>query len=54
MQARRRARRERPGRGCATNTFFDHRLRDVVGVLFAQNVKIRYRGSALGIAWSRA
>lgn len=32
--------------------FFDERLRDVVAVLFAQNVKLRYRGSALGIAWS--
>jgi lipopolysaccharide transport system permease protein len=31
---------------------FNDRLRDVVGVLFTQNVKIRYRGSALGIAWS--
>ena len=30
----------------------DERLRDVVGVLFAQNVKIRYRGSVLGIVWS--
>jgi lipopolysaccharide transport system permease protein len=31
---------------------FDHRLGDVVGVLFAQSIKIRYRGSALGIVWS--
>jgi ABC-type polysaccharide/polyol phosphate export permease len=28
------------------------RLRDVVGVLFEQNVKLRYRGSALGVVWS--
>jgi lipopolysaccharide transport system permease protein len=30
----------------------DDRLVDVVRVLFAQNVKLRYRGSALGIVWS--
>jgi ABC-type polysaccharide/polyol phosphate export permease len=30
----------------------DERLADVVGVLFAQSVKLRYRGSALGIVWS--
>ncbi|HEY4439455.1 MAG TPA: ABC transporter permease [Candidatus Elarobacter sp.] len=30
----------------------DDRLVDVVGVLFSQNIKIRYRGSVLGIVWS--
>ena len=52
MQARRRARRERPDVVARREPFFDARLRDVVGVLFAQNVKIRYRGSVLGIVWS--
>jgi homopolymeric O-antigen transport system permease protein len=52
MQARRRARRERRSVVARRTPFFDPRLRDVVGVLFEQNVKIRYRGSALGIAWS--
>jgi lipopolysaccharide transport system permease protein len=33
-------------------TFVDDRLIDVVGVLYTQNIKIRYRGSVLGIVWS--
>jgi homopolymeric O-antigen transport system permease protein len=52
MQARRRALRERPGVAARRRPLLDERLRDVVGVLFAQNVKIRYRGSVLGIVWS--
>jgi ABC-type polysaccharide/polyol phosphate export permease len=52
MQAPRRAERERTRVVARRTPLFDRRLRDVVGVLFAQNVKIRYRGSALGIAWS--
>ena len=52
MQARRRARRERTCVAVRQSPWFDERLRDVVGVLFAQNVKIRYRGSVLGIVWS--
>jgi len=52
MQARRRAGRERRGVVARRAPLIDERLRDVVGVLFAQNVKIRYRGSILGIVWS--
>ncbi len=54
MQARRRIVRERYGVVARRTfpSFLDERLRDVVGVLFEQNVKVRYRGSALGIAWS--
>jgi homopolymeric O-antigen transport system permease protein len=52
MQAPRRVRRERRSVVARRRFFLDHQLRDVVGVLFEQNVKIRYRGSALGIAWS--
>jgi lipopolysaccharide transport system permease protein len=52
MQARRRVLRERASVVARRTPFFDERLPDVVGVLFAQNVKLRYRGSALGIAWS--
>ncbi len=52
MQARRRAGRERRGVVARRTPLIDERLRDVVGVLFAQNVKIRYRGSVLGIVWS--
>jgi ABC-type polysaccharide/polyol phosphate export permease len=52
MQAGRRVRRERTSVVLPQAPFLDERLRDVVGVLFEQNVKIRYRGSALGIAWS--
>jgi lipopolysaccharide transport system permease protein len=45
-------RRERTGVVLQRRRLVDERLLDVVGVLFAQNVKIRYRGSALGIVWS--
>jgi ABC-type polysaccharide/polyol phosphate export permease len=52
MQARRRAVRERPLVVVRRTPLIDERLADVVGVLFAQSVKLRYRGSALGIVWS--
>jgi lipopolysaccharide transport system permease protein len=52
MQAPQRILREVPRVVARQVPLFDERLRDVVGVLFAQNVKLRYRGSALGIAWS--
>jgi lipopolysaccharide transport system permease protein len=32
----------------------DRHLYDVIAVLFAQNIKARYRGSALGVIWSAA
>lgn len=60
MQARRDVLRERTGVVAERQPvfeslgrrFLDERLLDVVGVLFAQSVKERYRGSALGVLWS--
>jgi ABC-type polysaccharide/polyol phosphate export permease len=52
MQAPRRVIRERTGVVVRRTPLIDERLADVVGVLFAQSVKLRYRGSALGIVWS--
>jgi ABC-type polysaccharide/polyol phosphate export permease len=52
MQARRGTVRERCGVVARRIPLLDDRLPDVVGVLFSQNVKLRYRGSALGIVWS--
>jgi ABC-type polysaccharide/polyol phosphate export permease len=52
MQARRGCVRERPVVVARRTFMLDERLADVVGVLFAQSVKLRYRGSALGIVWS--
>ncbi len=52
MQARRDGQREDSSVVAPRTSLIDDRLVDVVRVLFAQSVKLRYRGSALGILWS--
>jgi ABC-type polysaccharide/polyol phosphate export permease len=52
MQARCGALREHSSVVARRTPLIDDRLIDVVRVLFAQSVKLRYRGSALGIIWS--
>jgi ABC-type polysaccharide/polyol phosphate export permease len=52
VQAPRCARREDSRVVARRTPLIDDRLIDVVRVLFAQSVKLRYRGSVLGVVWS--